>query len=104
MTRSNKEPTLFKKLITIYHEQALRRKALRLLVKQSWSVEFLTHIVMKAAALSDKAICLQLTNRDGVTMTISSQAKNIDKFDDNIFNHLDDDLAINEFIRMNSTR
>lgn len=103
--KKQKEPTLFSKLITIYHEQAQRKKAMRLLMKQSWSVEFLIAVVAKAATITNRQIELTLTNKEGITMTISStQFNSSNKFDDNIFNHLDDDIAINAFIRDHSTR
>lgn len=104
--KSNKEPSLLRKLITIYYEQAMRRKALRILVKQTWSLDFLSLMLAKAAKASSNNVIMQITNRDGVTLTITyDNAKTIaNKLDDSIFNHLDDDLAVQDFIRKNSTR
>lgn len=104
-TLRNKEPSLLRKLITIYYEQAVRRKALRLLSKQMWSVDFLTALVVRAATQSGKDIVFTLTNKDGIVLTIASaNAKVKPDYDDSIFNHLDDDIAVNDFIRRNSTR
>jgi hypothetical protein len=104
--KQHKEPSLFRKLIAIYYEQAMRRKALRILVKQTWSLEFLSLMLAKAAKLSANNVIMQITNKDGVTLTITyDKAKaNIEKIDDTIFNHLDDDIAVQDFIRKNSTR
>lgn len=101
----SKEPSLFKKLITIYYEQAKRRKALRLLSKQNWSVEFLTALIAKAAKQADKAITMTITNSAGVSLTITSTNASVNEsIDDSIFNHLDDNAAIQDFIARNSRR
>lgn len=103
----SKEPTLLRQIITIHHEQALRRKAMRLLSKQSWSVDFLAVLLAKAAKLSSDNIKLEITNKDGMTVTLTyQQAKQSDmlQLDDSIFNHLDDNAAIDRFVREHSTR
>ena len=46
--KREKEPSLLRKLIEIHYEQAKRRKALRLLEKQSWSIDFLSMLLVKA--------------------------------------------------------
>ena len=105
--KQNKEPTLLRQIITIHYEQALRRKALRILSKQSWSVDFLALLLAKAAKLSSDNIKLEITNKDDVTVTLTyEQAKRSDmlQLDDSIFNHLDDSAAIDRFVREHSTR
>lgn len=105
--KKSKEPTLLRQIITIHHEQALRRKALRILSKQSWSVDFLAVLLAKAAKLSSDNIQLTITNKDGVQFTMSYQQAlktDMSQLDDSIFNHLDDDAAISRFISENSTR
>lgn len=103
-----KEPTLFSKLITIYYEQAKRRRALRLLNKQSWSVEFLTELLVKASRHSniEDGITMSITSRNGTVLTINSKnaLRNSKYSDDDILNKLDDDTAINDFIARHSMR
>lgn len=103
-----KEPSLLHKLLIIYYEQAKRRKALRLLQKQSWSFEFLSVLLVKASKLAGQNLSLVIKDKDGKTYTLTcDKAKNsdaVDKLDDSIFNHLDDDTAINTFIANNSVR
>ena len=101
-----KEPSLLRKLIAIYYEQAKRRKALRILTKQSWSFEFLSLMLARAAKMSASNVIMQITNKDGMTITITyDQAKkSVENVDDSIFNHLDDDIAVQHFIQKNSTR
>lgn len=104
--KGNKEPSLLRKLITIYYEQAMRRKALRILVKQTWSLDFLSLMLAKAAKASANNVIMQITNKDGVTLTITYDKAKVSaqNLDDSIFNHLDDDLAVQDFIKRNSTR
>lgn len=102
--KKDKEPSLLRKLIDIYFEQAKRRKAMRLLERQSWSFDFLAAVVSKAAKLSGKAMSISITNKDGTTLTIAGSPDREVQYDDSIFNHLDDDIAIRHFIAKNSTR
>lgn len=103
----HKEPGLLKKLVTIYYEQALRRKALRVLKLQEWSVDFLVLLLVKSVKYTGENIELQVTNRFGQSIklayseTIKQNAMNID---DSIFDHLDDEAAIQSFINNNSVR
>lgn len=102
--KKDKEPSLLRKLIDIYFEQAKRRKAVRLLEKQSWSFDFLAAVVSKAAKLSGKAISISVTNKDGTTLTIAGSPDKETQYEDSIFDHLDDDTALQHFIARNSTR
>lgn len=102
--KKDKEPSLLRKLIDIYFEQAKHRKAVRLLERQSWSFDFLAAVVNKAAKLSGKAMSISVTNKDGTTLTIAGSPDNETQFEDSIFDHLDDDTALQHFIAKNSTR
>ena len=102
--KNDKEPSLFRKLIDIYFEQAKRRKAVRLLERQSWSFDFLAAVVNKAAKLSGKAMSISVTNKDGTTLTIVGRSDSGTQYEDSIFDHLDDDVALQHFIAKNSTR
>ena len=102
-----KQPSLLRQLLTIYHEQALRRKALRYLAKQTWSVDFLSLLMVRSARLLGNGVILEIENRDGqkIRMTYDkAKQSHYDQIDDNIFNHLDDDIAVADFIRRNSVR
>ena len=101
-----KEPSLFKKLIDIYFEQCKRRKALRYLSKQAWSVDFLAVLLVKAARLGNAGVSLVITNRDGQSMTLRYDDDTINRsnrIDDSILNHLDDAAALDKFIALNRT-
>lgn len=103
-----REPCLLSKIISIYYEQAKRRKALRRLQKQSWSFDFLSLLLVRASELAGKGLTLEIKDKSGVTVTLTyDSAKRSDankQLDDSIFNHLDDDLAVQQFISSNSRR
>lgn len=102
-----KEPSLLKKIIMIHAEQAKRRKALRYLSKQSWSIDFLSVLLVKAAKLNSNNVELVITNKDGMSISMKySEINNqvVEQLDDSILNHLDDDAALQQFIVQNSTR
>lgn len=103
---SKKEPSLLHKLIDIHFEQCKRRKALRNLQKLEWSVDFLSLIVSKAAKNLGKNISFTITNKDGIKLEVTRVSDNIAKIDesDDIFDQLDNDAAVDDFIRRNSSR
>lgn len=100
-----KEPSLLRQIVAIHYEQAKRRKALRILNKQEWSVEFLEALVIHAAKDLRQNIVITVTSPAGHKLEIKS-VEGANKFDtsDDIFNHLDDDAAVNKFIREHSKR
>lgn len=102
------EPSLVRKLIDIYFEQCRRRKALRLLQRQRWSFDFLAVLLVRASELAGKGLTLTIKDRDGVSCTLTydeaKASRDAGNLDDSIFNHLDDDMAVSEFIRLNSRR
>lgn len=101
MKKKEKEPSLIRKLINIHYEQAKRRRALRILAKQTWSIDFLSELLIRAAKLLDDNIQLSIMNKDGTKLTLThSQAIKSDRLldDTDIFNHLDDDAAVDDFI------
>lgn len=108
MKKKNSEPSLFRKLIDIYWEQCRRRKAVRTLTRQSWSFEFLALMLVKASKLAGRGLTLEITDRSGVKATLSYkdalESDAIRQFDDSIFNHLDDSIAVERFISKHSTR
>lgn len=107
-TDKPREPSLFRKLIDIYFEQCRRRKVLRLLQKQGWSFDFLAVLLVRASEIAGKGLSLTVTNREGVSFTLTYDAAKasqaVGTLDDSIFNHLDDEVAVSEFIRLHSRK
>lgn len=97
----NKEPGLLRQIITIHYEQAKRRKALRTLAKAEWTWEFLESVVTHAADMQKKDIEITIECKNGNKINISSvKSRNTSlKEDYDIFNHLDDQAAVDRFIR-----
>lgn len=105
--KKDKEPSLFRQIIAIHYEQARRRKALRILEKQHWSVDFLSTLLLKSARMLGTSLELSIMSPDGVVMKITAKDLKTDdgRIDDSdIFNHLDDASAVNDFIAKHSTR
>ena len=99
-----KESSLFRQIIAIHFEQAKRRKALRQLAKAEWTWEFLESVITHAADLKKKDIEIMIECKNGNKIFISSvknRSSNL-KEDYDIFNHLDDDAAVQRFIRDNA--
>ncbi len=102
----NKEPGLLRQIVAIHYEQAKRRKALRTLAKTEWTWEFLETVVTHAADASKRDIEITIERNNGDKIKISS-VKNRNtslKEDYDIFNHLDDQAAVDRFIRENARR
>lgn len=103
-----KEPGLLRKIIEIHYEQKRRHEAIEMLQKQEWSFDFLALLLVKASKLANKNLSLVIKDKAGVSYTLSydsaARADAVQSLDDSIFNHLDDDTAIQEFINSNSRR
>lgn len=105
--KQDKEPSLLRQIIAIHYEQARRRKALRLLEKQHWSVDFLSTLLLKSAKMLGTSLQLTIVSPDDVKLVITAKDLKTDdgRIDDtDIFNHLDDTSAVNDFIAKHSTR
>jgi len=96
-----KEPSLLRQIITIHYEQAQRRKAIRQLAKAEWSLEFLCEVLRKSSEMLKKDIVIELETKAGHKMKLSSvkDVSNQLNADSDIFNRLDDEAAIQRFIR-----
>lgn len=103
--RKSREPSLLRKVIEIHYEQAQRRKALRLLNRQQWSVEFLEHLVQHAAKALNTEIEIEVESPQGHKLRIKSAMAD-SRLDTNndIFNRLDDAAAVRAFISEHSRR
>lgn len=101
-----KEPGLIRQIIAIHYEQAKRRKAVRQLAKVEWSMEFLSTVIQHAAKQLNKDIEITLETKAGHKMTLSSIKNRSDLLntDEDIFNKLDDDAAVQQFIREHTRR
>lgn len=106
--KKEREPSLLRKIILIHYEQNKRRKVIRQLQKQSWSFDFLALLLVKASKIANQNLSLTITNKDGISYTLTydkaQKSPAIDQLDDSIFNHLDDDVAIADYIAKNSRR
>ena len=103
----DKEPSLFRKIVEIQWEQARRRKALRLLQKQVWSVDFLSTLLLKSAKMLGTSLELTVISPNNEVLKITAKDLKQDdgRIDDtDIFNHLDDQTAVNDFIYRHSKR
>jgi hypothetical protein len=88
-----------KELWSLKVQWAQTQKALHLLSKQSWSVEFLTALLVRAAKMYGSPIEMQLFDKDGRSIVIRVPEREDTKFkDDDIFQHLDDDVKIRQFM------
>lgn len=98
--KRDKQPSLFRQMIAIHYEQAKRRKALRQLAKAEWSMEFLTQVVVNAAKSLKQDIVIELETKHGHKMKISSikGSSGALETDDSIFNKLDNEAAVQQFI------
>lgn len=104
--KRDKQPSLFRQIITIHYEQAKRRKALRQLAKTEWSMEFLTQVVVNAAKILKQDVVIELETKHGHKMKISSVkgSSSALETDDSIFNKLDDEAAVQQFILAHQPR
>lgn len=103
-----KEPSLLRKLVDIYYEQAKRRKALRILAKQEWSFDFLAMMLIKAGQKAGQGLSLVIENgNQRITLSYNEALRHdlsgIDGSED-IFNQLDNQAAVESFIANHSTR
>lgn len=86
--------SFIKDVWTIYSERAKARKALRLLAKQEWSVEFLIYILAKAREIARKDMhivlrngnqeCIIYADAPKVQNTLEQKEKELDLMDDNM--------------------
>lgn len=95
--------SLFRKLIDIYHEQALAKKAVRTLAKQEWSLEFLEYLCAKCSKETHNDVQIVVKDPKGRQLIVQSKPED-NKYvqDEDILQHLDDVAAIDDFIRRHS--
>jgi hypothetical protein len=90
----------FKEFWAVWVERNKVHRALRLLSKQEWSVEFLTALVIRASRISRQSMELEIVSPAGQRIIVrSSDPVSTALQDDNIFNHLDDEVKLQAFMR-----
>jgi hypothetical protein len=99
-TNSDKGLRAFlKEAWNLWKERQYIHKALRILNKQEWSIEFLTSLFIKAAKHFHEPLEMTIVGPGQVSVTIkSTEAKNFVLMDDDVMNHLDDDVFIRQFM------
>lgn len=103
--KHKKGPSLFRKIVEVYYERALQRRALRILSGQKWSIEFLEYLIRHAATSSSSGIEIEITDIEGRKLKISSTKIN-EKIENDldILSRLDDPIAVQRFIMTHNRR
>ena len=91
-----------RKVIQVYWERALERKAERTLARQVWSIDYLAKALDMAASMGKRGLSLTIEDRDGRRLTIES--RDAVEAGPGILDRLDDDFSVQEFIRKHSVR
>ena len=101
-----REPSLFRQIVAIHYEQAKRRKALRILEKQEWSVDFLSMLIVRSAKMYGSPLTMEIVSKGGHKLVLSSVRSDnmVQDPEDSIFNKLDDKAAVEKFILEHSRR
>ena len=102
--RKRKEPSVLRKMVEVLYEDVKRRKALRLLSKQAWSLDFLSMALVKAGRHLDEGLVMVVTDRNGVKMELRYEDGKDRVDEDNVFMHLDDDSFVERFIMEHARR
>jgi hypothetical protein len=99
--REKKRLSLLRQWIELNAERQKTHKALRILAKQEWSIEFLTALLIRASKITGEELEMTLKSPAGMTATIRTiDAPQTPFRDESIFNHLDDEFRVNEFIKI----
>ena len=99
-----REPSVLRKMLEVLYEDVKRRKALRLLEKQAWSLDFLSMALLKAGRHLDEGLVMVITDRNGVKMELRYDDVKDRVEEDNVFMRLDDDSFVEKFIAANAVR
>jgi hypothetical protein len=90
----------FKDFWAVWVERNRVHRAMRLLSKQEWSVEFLTALIIRASRVSRQSLEMEIISPAGQRIIVRSTDVSPSRLrDDNIFDHLDDDAKIQAFMR-----
>lgn len=95
--------SLLRDIIEIHKEEATAKKALRLLSKQQWSLEFLEYLVAKCAKSEHRNVQMIIKDTSGRQIILKSQDyEQVADADEDILMHLDNTAMVNDFIRRHS--
>jgi hypothetical protein len=82
-------------------ERAKIHRSLRLLNKQTWSVEFLTALLYKASRSYGTQLEMTITGPGGFALNVKTTDKNPTPYkDEDILQYLDDEVKVNQFVAM----
>ena len=108
MAVKEKKPSLLRKIVDVYWNQVQVARARRTLIKQTWSIEFISQVLATAAKVNGNYdMQVTITNKDGMSITLTASACTHALSTDNsgsILDQLDNDAAVAQFIRQNSRR
>ena len=91
--------SFLKQVWDVWVENKRSKKALRILNKQEWSIEFLTSLLQKAAGKLGQHLEMQIISPNGAKIIVRTIDKDVSSYkEDNIFDHLDDDIKIKQFM------
>ena len=100
-----RDKSLFQKIVDIHHEEAMKKRAMRALAKQEWSIEFLCWLCAKAARLTGSPVEITVESPAGQKALIKSQDLRKDlAYEDSILDRLDDTAAVEAYIAKHATR
>ena len=91
-------------MIDVLWHDAQRRKAIRLLERQSWGLDFLSMALQRAGRGLENGLVMVITDRNGVKLELRYEDVKDSANDGNVFMHLDDDTFVERFIRDNARR
>jgi hypothetical protein len=100
MAKKPKQPSFIKQAWNLMVERSHTRKALRLLSKQEWSIDFLTAMLIRASNVTRQSYEMEIHGPHGTKIVIRTidAPTNSAYRDESIFNHLDDELKVKQFI------
>lgn len=108
MAVKEKKVSLLRKIVDVYWNQVQVARAKRILIKQTWSIEFISQVLATAAKINGNYdMQVTITNKDGMAITLTASACKHAVSADNsgsILDQLDNDAAVAQFIRQNSRR
>jgi hypothetical protein len=90
--------TFIKELWDLWVERRKIHKALRILNKQEWSIEFLTALLVRAANFTHQPLEMFIRSANGHEIVVRTADVSTPYADDDIFDHLDDELKIKAFM------
>jgi hypothetical protein len=93
--------TYAKQLWELWVERCKTRKALRELSKQTWSIEFLTTLLVAAAKRTHQQYSMTITSPQGANVTVTTlDMPGQTTQDVDIFDFIDDDVKVKQFMDM----